>query len=59
LCVYLLAYLKFANQLQSSMQQLLRLLHLNLFQRRDLLALLRADRVDPPPKWQQNQLVLV
>jgi len=60
LCVYLLlAYLKFANQLQSSMQQLLRLLHLNLFQRRDLLALLRADSIDPPPKWQQNQLVLV
>jgi hypothetical protein len=34
-------------------------LHLNLFQRRDLLALLSAATVDPPPKWQQNQLVLV
>jgi hypothetical protein len=37
----------------------LQLLHLNLFQRRDLLALLSAATVDPPPKWQQNQLVLV
>jgi len=60
LCVYLLlAYLKFANQLAASLQQLLRLLHLNLFQRRDLLVLLRGDARDPPPKWQQNQLVLV
>ena len=60
LCVYLLlAYLKFANKLACSMQQLLRLLHLNLFLRRDLLALLRGDPREPPPKWQQNQLVLV
>jgi len=60
LCVYLLlAYLKFANKLAASLQQLLRLLHLNLFQRRDLLALLHGDARDPPPKWQQNQLVLV
>jgi hypothetical protein len=60
LCVYvLLAYLKFANQLGTSLQRLLQLLHLNLFQRRDLLALLSAATVDPPPKWQQNQLVLV
>ena len=55
----LLAYLKFANQLASSLQRLLRLLHLNLFLRRDLLALLRGDSHDPPPKWQQNQLVLL
>lgn len=60
LCVYLvLAYVKFANQLVCSLQQLLRLLHLNLFQRRDLLALLRGHAPDPSPKWQQNQLVLL
>jgi putative transposase len=60
LCAYLLlAYLKFTNRLDDSLQQLLRLLHVNLFQRRDLLALLRGEPLDPPPKWQQNQLVLV
>jgi putative transposase len=60
LCVYLLlAYVKFAHKLASSMQQLLRLLHLNLFQCRDLIVLLRGHPPDPFPKWQQNQLVLV
>lgn len=60
LCVYLLlAFVKFANKLAASMQRLLRLLHLNLFQRCDLLALLRGDARDPPPKWQRTQLVLV
>jgi hypothetical protein len=60
LCVYLLlAYVKFANRLACSLQHVLRLVHLNLFQRRDLLALLRQERFDPPPRWQQNQLVLV
>ena len=60
LCVYvLLVYVKFANQLGTSLQRLLQLLHLNLFQRRDLLAVLSAATADPPPKWQQNQLVLV
>ena len=60
LCVYLLlAYVKFANRLACSLQHVLRLVHLNLFQRRDLLALLRQERFDPPPRWQQNQLVLL
>ncbi len=47
LCVYLLlAFLKFQSSLTRSMQQLLRLLHLNLFEKRDLIALLNGD----PPR---------
>ena len=46
-CVYLvLAYLKFVSQLGVSLQQILWVLQLNLFERRDLQALLRGD----PPK---------
>jgi hypothetical protein len=42
LCVYLLlAFLKFKAQIGLSMQQMLRLLQLNLFERRDLLALFK------------------
>jgi IS4 transposase len=44
LCVYLLlAFLKFQSKLTKSMQQMLRLLQLNLFEKRDLMALLRGD----------------
>ncbi len=44
LCVYLLiAFIKFQSTIQISMQQILRLLHLNLFEKRDLMALLRGD----------------
>jgi len=39
----LLAYLKFSSKLGISTQKILRLLQLNLFMRRDLLALLRGD----------------
>lgn len=47
LCVYLLlAFLKFKAKIGLTMQQMLRLLQLNLFERRDLLALLK------PPKQQ-------
>jgi hypothetical protein len=46
-------------QLTCSLQKLLRLSRLNLFLRRDLLALLRGGALDPPPKWQQNQLVIL
>jgi hypothetical protein len=60
MCVYLmLAYLKFASRTGHSLQQILRLLHLNLFQRRDLAALLAGQDRDPVPKWQRNQLVLL
>lgn len=59
LCTYLLlAYIKFAAKLGWSMQTLLRLLQLNLFMRRDLMALLRGD---PPPldPEQERQLWLI
>jgi len=44
LCVYLLlAYIKFKSKLTKSMQQMLRLLQLNLFEKRDLMTLLRGQ----------------
>ena len=47
MCVYLLiAFLKLQSVLTKSMQQLLRLLQLNLFDKRDLMALLRGDPPD-------------
>ena len=59
LCVYLLlAFLKFQSKLKKSMQQILRLLQLNLFEKRDLMALLRGD----PPRDQLvaiNQMALL
>ncbi len=59
LCIYLLlAFLKFQSKLQKSTQQILRLLQLNLFEKRDLMALLRGD---PPRDYQPdvNQMVLM
>jgi putative transposase len=59
LCVYLLlAFIKFQSRLTKSMQQILRLLQLNLFEKRDLMALLRGD---PPGNRQvaMNQMVLL
>ena len=59
LCIYLLlAFLKFQSKLQKSTQQILRLLQLNLFEKRDLMALLRGD---PPGDKQPdiNQMVLL
>jgi hypothetical protein len=48
LCVYLLlAYMKFRAKLDLSMQQMLRLLQLNLFERRDLMALFKPPKVQP------------
>jgi len=50
LCVYLLlAFLKFQSKLQKSTQQILRVLQLNLFEKRDLMALFRGD----PPRDNQ------
>ena len=47
LCVYLLlAFIKFQSKLSKSLQQILRLLQLNLFEKRDLMALLRGE----PPR---------
>jgi hypothetical protein len=59
MCAYLLiAFLKFQSSLTKSMQQILRLLQLNLFDKRDLLTLLRgsptADRLPDT-----NQMVLL
>jgi len=59
LCVYLLlAFLKFQSKLKKSTQQILRLLQLNLFEKRDLMALLRGD---PPYDKQHdiNQMALL
>ena len=44
MCVYLtLTFIKFQSGLKKSMQQILRLLQINLFEKRDLMALLRGD----------------
>lgn len=44
LCIYLLlAFIKVLSKLNKSMQQVLRLLQLNLFEKRELMALLRGD----------------
>ncbi len=56
LCVYLiLAYFKFQARVEHSLQQITRLIHVNLFARRNLIDLFR-----PPPKNNQmsNQLAL-
>lgn len=43
MCVYLMiAFLKFQSKLHQSMQQILRMLQLNLFEKRDLMALLKG-----------------
>ena len=47
MCVYLLlAYLKFCNKVEASLQHIIRLLALNLFAKRDLIKLIKAE---PPP----------
>lgn len=44
MCVYLLlAFIKFQSKLGQSLQQIIRILQLNLFDKRDLMALLRGD----------------
>ncbi len=59
-CVYLmLAYLKFKSKLEFSLQQILRLLHTNLFQRRNLLELLQGKPPANPLQLNANQLVLI
>lgn len=57
LCVYLmLAYFKFLSGIRASMQHMIRLLQLNLFARRDLLALLNGDPPAPEPPSPQSNL---
>lgn len=51
LCVYLvLAYLAFMSRIKASMQQILRLLQLNLFERRDLESLFKPPNREPSPQ---------
>ena len=58
MCVYLLlSDIKFLNHIQPSLQQMLRLLQLNLFERRELLELLRGDPPEPPVSLHQAALV--
>jgi putative transposase len=57
LCVCLLiAFLKFSSSVQLTMQQIARLLQLNLFLRRDLLELLNGET--GPPIEQPGQMVI-
>jgi len=54
MCVYLiLAYLKFQSGISLSLQQMSRLIHLNLFARRDLMALFDPPKEvgDISPQW--------
>jgi len=54
MCVYLiLAYLKFQSKISISLQQMSRLIHLNLFTRRDLMALFDPpkEEKDDSPQW--------
>ena len=58
MCVYLLlSYIKSLNNIRPSLQQMLRLLQINLFERRDLLELLRGD--PPEPRISPHQTALL
>jgi len=60
ICIYLLlAYLKFASQIDKSFQQILRLLQLNLFDRRDLRCLLVGDPPEPSSLQLQTRLLFL
>jgi len=58
LCVYLmLAFIKFQSKLETSLQQIRRLLQLNLFEKRDLMDLLvELPLLIPPNRPQQRVL---
>lgn len=59
LCAYLLlAFLKFQSKLGRTMQQMLRILQLNLFEKRDLMALFRGGSIDDI-QWDARQILLV
>ena len=50
MCVYLLlSFIKFESGLHNNLQQILRILPLNLFEKRDLMALFGGDLDDPAP----------
>ena len=55
LCLYLLlAYLKFQSRISKSLQQITRLLQMNLFTRRSLWELLQPVQLPPPPDLQMR-----
>jgi len=57
MCAYLLlAWIKFSSRIDRSLQQMIRLLQLNLFDRRDLLSLLRGSPPEPPDTSRQFKL---
>lgn len=59
MCVYLLlAYLKFVSRSTRSLQQILRLLQLNLFERRSLLELINTSPPEHEPQNPQQAMVL-
>ena len=59
LCMYLLlSYLKFQSGIKKSLQQILRLLQLNLFEKRDLMALVRGEPFRDH-RYNENQLVML
>ena len=58
MCVYLLlAYLKFISRSTRSLQQILRLLQLNLFERRSLIELINISPPKPEPPSPQQAMV--
>ena len=60
MCTYLLlAWIKFSSRINGSFQQIIRLLQLNLFDRRDLLSLLKGDPPEPPDNPHQRKLRFV
>jgi len=58
LCVYLLlAFIRFKHRLPCTLRQILRLLKINLFERREILPLLRGELIRPPG-FDERQLCL-
>lgn len=59
MCIYLIvAFLKLQSKASKSMQQILRVLHFNLFEKRDLMALLRGDSINHR-RYNPNQFLLL
>jgi putative transposase len=57
MCAYLLlAWIKFSSRVSGSLKRIIRLLQLNLFDRRDLMTLLKGDPPEPPDCPHQGRL---
>lgn len=60
MCTYLLlTWIKFSSRIDRSLQQMIRLLQLNLFERRELIPLLKGAPPNPPDTPTQAQLGLL